>query len=238
MKYICSLLALGIAATACNSGGNTAGTDSGAIAKTAPARPALSPTGIYTGDFGGSPIYISINFARGKNIAGYNTHKGLRRNLHGEMTPDGDGWKLRLEEPGDHPYDGVFETRLSADMKTMTGTWSALQKDAVSSKKFNLKKIDEAQGEVYMANDSANISFLIDGSCRLEYYPTDSISSGQMEIMRGTWARTKDTFLVNWQTNDRQGKRNGRFVMYNSQNPEGYDEDSIAGEGFTFYFVP
>ncbi len=55
-----------------------------------------------------------------------------------------------------------------------------------------------------MANDSANISFLIDGSCKLEYYPTDSISSGQLEILRGTWARQKDTFQVNWLKNDHQ----------------------------------
>ncbi len=128
MKYICSLLALSIAAAACNAGGNTVHTDSGAIQKTESSRLALSPIGVYTGDFGGSSIYISINFARGRNIAGYNTHKGLRRNLHGEMLPDGSGWKLRLEEPGDHPYDGVFDIRLAEDMQTMKGSWLPCRK--------------------------------------------------------------------------------------------------------------
>lgn len=238
MKYICSLLFLGIAATACNSGGNSTPADTGKVHIIHQARPSNDPKGVFTGDFGGSPIYISINFARGKNIAGYNTHKGLRRNLHGEMTQDGDVWRLRLEEPGDHPYDGVFSVRLSEDMKTMEGTWAPIHKDSASSKKFSLKRIDNAQGEVFMASDSGSISFLIDGSCRLEYYPNDSISAGQMEILRGTWSRTKDTFLVNWLRNDPKGNKTGRFILHTSANSYGYDEDSITGEGFTFYFVP
>lgn len=238
MKYICSLLALSIAATACNSGGKTDHSDSGTVPTNAPAPAAASPTGIYTGDFGGSPIYISINFARGKNIAGYNTHKGLRRNLHGEITPGGSGWILRLEEPGDHPYDGVFNIRLAEDLKTMEGTWEPLHKDSAASKKFQLKKVENSPGEFWMANSESSISFLDDGSCKLEYYPNDSISSGQIEIVRGTWLRTKDTFEVNWQKNAQFGKSNSRFVVYSSRYEDYTEVDSLTGEGFTFYNMP
>lgn len=238
MKYICSLLALSIAASACNSGGKTPVADTGAAKTEAPKSLAASPTGIYTGDFGGTPIYISINFARGKNIAGYNTHKGLRRNLHGEIVPDGSGWKIRLEEPGDHPYDGVFSVRLSEDLKTMKGTWEPLHKDSASPKKFELKKIDNNQGGFWMANEESSISFLEDGSCKLEYYPKDSISSGQIEIVRGTWLRTKDTFDVNWKANAQFGKSNSRFVIHFTNHEGEIYPDSLTGEGFTFYSMP
>ncbi|WP_341842931.1 hypothetical protein [Chitinophaga caseinilytica] len=239
MKYICSLLALSIAAAACNSSGTTSGTDSGVVKTDSAPPPSFSPTGIYTGDFGGSPIYISINFARGNNIAGYNTHKGLRRNLHGQMSESANGWKIRLEEPGDHVYDGVFEIHLSKDRQTMEGTWSPLNKDSASAKKFTLKQINSDHHEVYMANENANIQFLEDGSCKLEYYPADSISTGQVEIVRGTWSRNKDTFNVSWKNNAHFGKNGSQFVMYMSADADGGSyPDSLTGEGFTFYQLP
>ncbi|WP_298715328.1 hypothetical protein [Chitinophaga sp.] len=238
MKYICSLLLTGIAAAACNSGGKSTPADSGAVKIIHQARPSHDPIGIYTGDFGGSPIYISINFARGKNVAGYNTHKGLRRNLHGEILQDGDAWRLRLEEPGDHPYDGVFDIRLSEDMKTMDGTWEPLQKDSASSKKFTLNRVAGENYEVYMASEENSIQFNVDGSCRLEYYPADSISGGQVNILRGTWTRTQDTFHVNWQKNEQFGKSASQFILHVKREGDDTYIDSLTGDGFIFYQLP
>ena len=48
--------------------------------------------GMYTGDFGGSDIRIILNYVSQNNAIGYNIHKGLQRNLSGNVSRSGDSW--------------------------------------------------------------------------------------------------------------------------------------------------
>jgi hypothetical protein len=76
----------------------------------------------YTGDFGGDPIYITINYCSGSKVAGYNTHKGLRRNISGTITNNGGNYTIVLSEPGDHEFDGVFTIKMDTSLATATGS--------------------------------------------------------------------------------------------------------------------
>lgn len=135
MKYICSLLAASLLLGACNHQKAPAAQDS---VQTANSVPAL--TGLYTGDFGGSPIYININYAKGKRVAGYDSHKGLRRNVSGEMVPEGDGWLVTLHEPGDHEFDGVFTIHFNKDLSEGKGDWKPVRTGSAKEQTFTLKR--------------------------------------------------------------------------------------------------
>src|SRR5438874_1043535 len=62
--------------------------------------------GTYSGSFGDGFITINLNYVSGKNVSGYNLHKGTRRNINGFLQPADNGFKFILKEPGDNLYDG------------------------------------------------------------------------------------------------------------------------------------
>lgn len=241
MKYILYLAGAVLIMSACNNATKTATTDSAA-----PAKAAVQPTvqATYSGDFSGNPIYITINYAKGKNLAGYNTHKGLRRNLSGDVQPEGDGWLVTLKEPGDHPFDGFFTLHFNRDYTQAKGTWQPARKDSLTEKKLTLNRINGTdRGEIphYYVYEHGEISFEDDGSCKLQYYPaiTDSTFEEQMQIVRGTWKKMNDTiFRVNWVMNERFGKKTSDFTVKMTIADDHKYVDSVMGEGFTFYTAP
>lgn len=241
MKYIFTLFCICTALWACNEPAKKTGARETPV-KAAPAGfyNGQQLTGLYMGDFGGSPIYITINYAKDRNIAGYNTHKGLRRNLSGELEKDGNGWLLKLREPGDHPFDGVFTIRFNDNFSEGKGNWQPLQADSLSEKDFVLKryKIDDSgeglQG--YYSTEHADIFFDTDGSCLLQYYPETSpgVYAEQLQAVRGTWTSKGDTAYVSWQLNEHFGQRQSTFRYFRSADSERTFEDSLVGAGFTF----
>ena len=77
-------------------------------------------SGLWEGDFGNSKIQISIDAADSSGaIKGYNILKGKKRELSGSYR---DG-VIVLNEPGDDPWDGVFEITMT-DTKC-TGNWKS-----------------------------------------------------------------------------------------------------------------
>ena len=44
--------------------------------------------GTYSGSFDQGYITIVLNYISGKNVSGYNLHKGVRRSINGSLQPD------------------------------------------------------------------------------------------------------------------------------------------------------
>lgn len=196
--------------------------------------------GTYKGDFGGSPIYITINYCSGNKIAGYNTHKGLRRNISGNITNKGNKLDIQLAEPGDHEFDGVFSLVMDTSLNNATGSWKPVNDKSLTQKQLNLTRIrQDAEYLGFMSGDHCDIFFDRDGSCTLNFYEkvNDSTFSKQMNTLRGTWERQSDTVVqVNWQPNPAYQPRSTTFALeYNSG--EGTYEDAVVGaKGDIFNF--
>jgi hypothetical protein len=210
--------------------------------------------GLYKGDFSGSPVYITINYARGQHVAGYNVHNGLRRNLSGTIMPSGDGFEVVLNEPGDHPYDGHFKLAFNKDFTTASGTWTPVNtslKDKSLSVERQKNLYEDGDGVPgSFDGDHSDITFDADGSCTLNYYDktSDSTYAGQMITVRGTWGRKdKDSVVtVNWQGNNPKLGKSTRFSLvkqkdmpeYNSSDyGDGDYVNTVRGAGFEFSLV-
>jgi len=197
--------------------------------------------GLYKGDFGGAPIFITINYTSPNHLAGYNVHKGLRRNLSGALKQEGDTWVVTLNEPGDHPYDGRFELVFDKDFTTAKGHWAPLDKKALTEKNFTLSRVERAAetgrvNELYRTytSEQGDIFFNEDRTCEFNYYEkvTDSTFSEQFIVLKGTWEQQGDTVRVNWEPNEQFPKRNSIFILQ-------FDErrtycTGIQGEDITF----
>ncbi|WP_147313893.1 hypothetical protein [Deminuibacter soli] len=209
---------------------------------------------LYKGDFDGSPIYITINYHNGNKVAGYNVHKGLKRNITGELLPTANGFTATLDEPGDNPYDGHFIINFDTAFAKATASWSPVKPDGPRAKDFTLARatspkrqyeIDEVGYDPFtdggmMAGDHSDINFEKDGSCLLTYYAhiTDSTYVDQLTTVKGTWEVKNNQVLVNWQPNETFKKTNTVFDFSFYQNDDGKKYlNGIKGEGFDFSII-
>jgi hypothetical protein len=226
----------------CTSSGTKSAKDSTAIIT--PQSTAVQ--GLYKGEFAGSPIYININYSSGKHVAGYNVHKGLRRNLSGLIQQSADGWALQLSEPGDHPFDGTFKLVFDANFATAKAQWNPLNTPSLKEKQFTLSRVtktetedayqDFSPGNTYAA-DHADISFDTDGTCLFHYYDklTDSTFVEQMTTVRGTWEKKDSSIIVSWQKHDHWDKSNSTFNIQYKQSDDGTNYmTNLTGEGYDF----
>lgn len=206
MKYLIQVCISAALFCACKSSTSSPpASDSTAVAIS---KPDDGLTGLYTGDFDGKKIYITINYARNNHLAGYNVHLGLRRNVSGSYKIAGDGIDVTLNEPGDHPFDGKFTIHLDAAGDKGTGKWVPLNNAKLSTKEFSLTKVirtgdkgNNFEADYPMGGDNRDITFKNDGSAVLNYYPqiNDSTRAGQMVTVRGTWERKGDSLYVTWE---------------------------------------
>lgn len=203
MKYILQVCIAAALFCACNSSTSSPPVTDGPVAI---ADSATQFIGLYSGDFGGSNIYITINHSRNFHMAGYNVHKGLRRNLSGTFEYADSGVVATLNEPGDHPFDGQFVIAFAIDGKTATGTWTPINKSTAKTKTFTLKQVsdDKAEYKDYIVNaDHRDLVFSKDGSVTLNYYEktNDSTFAQQMTTLKGTWEKQGEDLVVTWQKN-------------------------------------
>ena len=240
MKYTITTLACAVILGACSAPAAppVAATDSTAVGLALPEQKAI---GLYKGDFGGAPIFITINYTSPNHLAGYNVHKGLRRNLSGTLKQEGDSWVVRLNEPGDHPYDGHFELVFDKGFTTAKGHWTPLDKKTLQEKSFTLSQVERTDGtedtgvlNYPFTSEQGEMYFDEDGSCLFEYYSklTDTTNAEQSITLKGTWEQRGDTIRVNWQPNEQFPKRNSIFILQ-------FDEDKrystgLKGEDLTF----
>ncbi len=165
--------------------------------------------GIYSGDFGGSVIHLSLRLATGRNAVGYTIHKGLKRNFSGQMEVADRGFHLLLKEPGNNPYDGVFDVKLDTTLHTITGNWTPKNNAKLKTITFVLKKeaanLDmsyEDQPEGTYRDSTATLVFNADGQCVYEFYEvTNGVRSQQLKSVRGSWHRQAATYYISWAKN-------------------------------------
>ncbi|AFD05598.1 hypothetical protein [Solitalea canadensis] len=205
--------------------------------------------GTYKGDFGGSPIYITLNYLSANNVAGYNVHKGLRRNIHGVIKKgDNDTYVLMLSEPGDNEFDGTFSITLQPDFMSANGEWKP-NSSGLKEKQFTLSKVVINQDDEFdpigsgyeLMGEHSDVSFDNDGTCVLNYYEkiNDSTFVQQMNTLKGTWEKDGDKVRVNWQPNQQFNKRTTIFeIKYYTEEGTGEKRPTtIEGDGFEFSLI-
>lgn len=246
MKYLLSLiLAAAFVCQSCGArpDGNVSAKD--ATPDTGPVMAAVNKVkATYRSDFGGSPIYVSINYTNGWQVGGFNVHKGLRRNLRGELSAAGEDWKVVLKEPGDHPYDGQFTLTFNHDFTKAKGSWAPMNSKELTAKKLDLERMGEDRGYengavLYLyADEHADLSFNDDGSCDFNFYPIqpDSSFAKQMTEIHGSWTQRGDKVLVNWSGELQPGKKSSEFELryrYDTMdNKISKVAETLIGEGF------
>ena len=120
-------------------------------------------------DHSKSPMYhnkinVSIDAIQDGKINGHSVVAGNSRPFKGSITRlDAVRFKVRAQEPGDDPYDGVFEFVLDGKQQKLIGKWVANDKKlAVSERSYELRKtvfkynpaleLEEFMSEVYNPN--------------------------------------------------------------------------------------
>jgi len=182
--------------------------------------------GIYHGSFDGTPISISINYANGINISGYNIHKGLKRNMRGNLEPFGSQFKLVLDEPGTNKYDGHFELFIDTATFEGKGSWQPKNDQSLKKKDFTFVK-DKTEGYNQLASswtDSLGriMTMNVDGSAQFAYYTGKGTPQEQLQNIAGNWQDQKDSVIVFWQPNTIFPSRRSAFFVKR----EKYEGDS------------
>ncbi len=182
--------------------------------------------GLYSGTFDGSPISISINYVSGKNVSGYNVHKGLKRNMRGTMQPFGTQIKLLLDEPGNNRFDGHFEMFIDTASFSGKGTWKPKNDSSLKTKDFSFTK-SEDEGNGYrnleaIWSDSLDRSFELkfDGTAIFAFYTGKGTPQEQLQNFSGNWQKKADSVIIYWQPNSIFPGRRSSFFMVKEIFPE------------------
>ena len=205
---------------------------------------ASTELGRYSGHFSKGLITLVINYISGNIASGYEVHKGLRRNLNGQVEQKGGTLVFVLKEPGGNPFDGTFYITLDSVTEKITGTWVPV--DSVKAHTHTgpvaLARMDESKqggerdyGDEW-ESDIGYLNFFSDGTCTLEYYPSEADNS-QQKTIRGSYEQKADTYFIEWQNNDHTPALKMKVVKM----PAVYDKDSmmteppfLKGNGITF----
>lgn len=214
--------------------------------------------GIYIGDFGGSDLRLVINYITNKHAVGYNTHKGLQRNINGSVEIKESTVDLVLSEPGDNEFDGVFHLSINKESLDAEGYWQS-NSVKISKKHFVLKKLsgmrvmDKIAGinkDVkltpfnfsdyfsVLSDSIGEISFEENGLCIYKYYPNTDESERKEQYIsfNGSWTLKTDQVIVEWQKNNIFPNRKSIFNIIKSgdENADFYYDTSLEGENRKF----
>jgi hypothetical protein len=204
---------------------------------------ASTELGRYSGHFSKGLITLVINYISGNTASGYEVHKGLRRNLNGQVEQKGGSLVFVLKEPGGNPFDGTFFITLDSVTKKITGTWVPVDsvKAHTHTGPVELARVEESkQGDDDYGDewesDIGYLNFYKDGTCTLEYYPSEA-DNAQEKTVRGSYEHKADIFFIEWQNNDHTPALKMKVVKM----PALYDKDSsmleppyLQGNGIKF----
>ena len=189
--------------------------------------------GIYRGEFGDGTISIILSYVSDSKAIGYNIHKGLQRNLNGHVFSSGDSIQIKLNEPGDHEYDGVFTLTKSKNNELVSANWTC-NDEKIKSKKFELNKIQVAKktdSKTYVVNMS-NIEYLNDtigdyhfrkdGMVVFKYYPeTDNSERVEQFVeIKGNWTENNNNLIIEWENNNLFKNKKEVFTIKNTEEYE------------------
>jgi hypothetical protein len=158
--------------------------------------------GTYSGSFGNDGIItLVLNYVSGRTASGYNVHKGLRRNVNGEVTWEGGKLHFVLKEPGDNRFDGVFNFSMDTTNRKIEGEWVHSGGVTLTRVKLKLMRMqwDESAGDNDWNHADTALDFHNNGTCKLEITPANDYA--QKVVVRGNFDKKKDTFLIEWEKN-------------------------------------
>lgn len=258
--YLLIFMILGAGVTSCDSGNTivpaeTETTDSLVVEDFERFEDWDTLQGNYIADFGDSKIRINIDYINPFKVIGYNIHKGLQRNLSGEVSEDAQFIHILLNEPGDHEYDGVFDLFYEKETGDLTGSWEP-NSPKLKSKDLQLRKLDMENETVdWNGNDILTIQSFIGvfngaydvsgngkyiyfengGRVFIEYYESlDSLNrSEQMERIFGAWYVDDKKVFVEFSKNDLVGKGLHKATISKSEE-EGYYPPMLTFDNMSF----
>lgn len=199
--------------------------------------------GSYTGSFDKGLITVVINYVNGKNVSGYNLHKGLRRNINGSLTEENGKFSFELKEPGDNPFDGTFSFTIDTTNFTLAGWWTPFDSTKTSSKQLSLAKKAAASRDYSdqlgswipasgtYATDTI-LQFDPQGTCQYNFYEKPGDSTSQMITVKGNYAIQQDTVIIEWQRNDYTPDQKMKLVkLHKKVKADDYDYDELMLKG-------
>jgi hypothetical protein len=208
-----------------------------------PAAIAQKAAGVYTGNFNKGLITLVINYISGKNVSGYDIHKGLRRNVNGVVRQDGSQLDFVLKEPGGSPYDGTFYFSLDTTSLKIKGKWVPLDSSKITTEKLALSRKEEGVMDIYQwttagGRGDTTLTFNENGSCEYSFYERAHDSTSQLITVRGNFDKKADTFKIEWQKNSYTPLQAMKLVkgtrkIKNDQGDE-YESDFLRGQGWEF----
>lgn len=197
--------------------------------------------GEYIGNFGGGHIVLVISYVQGKNVSGYNIHKGLKRNIKGTLSVADETYRFRLAEPGDHEYDGTFDFTLNPNDFTGQATWTPNDQTKLKAKTFALRRRNhdyDAENTFTGFWDGSGMMEIKDGGiAELTYWePVKGKEDEEPEqkSLRGQWLAEGKTLTVEWPKNTYTGT--DKFVLTLSDTDEdGYKTLADKNKKWEFY---
>lgn len=80
-------------------------------------------TVIYTGEFAGSPIELSIIQLDDSSVKGESRHRGQVSEMSGKRAPSEKGYVYHLKELGTSRFEGTFDFELDTSLNLIFGSW-------------------------------------------------------------------------------------------------------------------
>ena len=202
--------------------------------------------GTYSGNFDQGFITINLNYINGKNVSGYNSHRGTRRNINGMLQPDANGFKFILKEPGDNPYDGTFEFTIDTTKFALTGLWTPFDTSKTKAKRLALVKQQKKEYndsiDFYIGtwvpdsgtySSDTTLALSNEGECIYSFYKSPGDSTSQLNTVKGNYVISKDTVLIEWQKNPFTPSQKMKLVKRNKKiKGEEYEVVQLAGNGW------
>lgn len=210
-----------------------------------PAAIAGKVMGLYTGNFSKGMITVTINYISGKNVSGYNVHKGLRRNINGEGVLNGNRLDFVLKEPGDNLSDGTFYFSIDTSSLKINGRWVAKDSLKISPKKLALSRKEKLEllenyGWTTSGSNDTTITFNTDNTCSYDFYERAHDSTSQLITVMGNFEVKGDTFRIEWQKNVYTPAQTMKLIEIHQKKKtdEGEEYETLTLEGQGWKFVP
>ncbi len=203
--------------------------------------------GTYSGNFDDGFITLVLNYVQGKNVSGYNLHKGQRRSINGTLQATTDGYKFVAKEPGDNPYDGSFEFTIDTVKFSLAGLWTPFDATKTNAKKLSLQKqpkklTDNYEDELGIwvpasgtYNTDTTLNFSTEGTCEYAFYAKPGDSTSQINTVKGNYMVNKDTVFIEWQKNSFTPAQKMKLIRRLKKIKEdGYEreEQQLIGNGW------
>lgn len=78
---------------------------------------------IFTGDFAGEPLTLTLTDLDDSLVKGMSSHKGEESEMSGKKVPSEKGFVYKMKELGTSRYKGVFDFELDTALHIIFGSW-------------------------------------------------------------------------------------------------------------------